>query len=84
MRLDLYVAGGTHSLHEIGPGMVCLREPLDLAPCDAIVVMTVDGQRHEWPVYLPDGLSANSREARTIDREPGCAAALAPVQSFIP
>jgi hypothetical protein len=28
--------------------------------------MNVDDFERRWPVYLPDGISANSREVRTV------------------
>ena len=49
-----------YELAEIGPTWVYLREPLSLPPCDAEVVMTVDGHRETWPVALPNGCSLDS------------------------
>jgi hypothetical protein len=66
VELQLIVGERIYDLHAIGPGRICLRDPAELAPCEALVVMQVDGHEDRWPVYLPDGLSANKREARTV------------------
>ncbi len=66
MRLDLVLAERTISLHAIGPDKIRLREPVEAAPCEAEVVMRVDDFEDRWAVYLPDGLSANQLEARTV------------------
>lgn len=75
VRLTLLVEEASLDLAEIGPELIYLRHPIDLPPCDATILMTVDGREHRWKVYLPDGLSANAREARTCDRQPAAAAA---------
>jgi hypothetical protein len=74
VKLQLIVGDRTLELGQIGPDAVWLRENAEIDPCDATVVMTVDGRRHEWPVYLPDGLSRESREARTVARSAAPAA----------
>ncbi|MGQ0636166.1 MAG: hypothetical protein ACT4QC_16255 [Planctomycetaceae bacterium] len=70
VKLDLEVGDRLISLHQIGPGTIWLREPIDLPPCDAIVVMHIDDHEQRWPVYLPDGLSRESCSGRTFAREP--------------
>jgi hypothetical protein len=76
VSLNLEVDGRLISLHQIGPDSIWLREPIDLPPGDATVIMHVDEFEQQWAVYLPDGLSANSREARTIDRRPAATASV--------
>jgi len=66
VQLKLVVGEQVYELHAIGPGEICLREPAELAPCEALVVMQVDGHEDRWSVYLPDGLSAGNLEARTL------------------
>lgn len=68
--LKLIVGERTLELGQIGPGMICLREPFNLPCCEATVVMTVEGRERHWPVFLPDGLSRSSAWARTVVREP--------------
>ena len=66
VRLQLVLGDRTLELSSIGPDGISLREPAELSPCDAEVVMHVNDQERRWPVYLPDGISANSREVRTV------------------
>jgi hypothetical protein len=66
VRLRLIVGERTFELASIGPERVKLREPAQLASCDAEVVMNVDDFERRWQVYLPDGISPNSREVRTV------------------
>jgi len=66
VRLQLVLGDRTLELSSIGPDGISLREPAELPPCEAEVVMNVDDFEHRWPVYLPDGISANSREVRTV------------------
>ena len=66
VHLELVVGDRVYELHAIGPGTIRLREPAELPPCNAQVVMHVDDHEDRWLVYLPDGLSPNKREARTV------------------
>lgn len=52
VRLRLIVGDRSFPLAKIGPSHVVLREPTELAPGAAEVVMTVDGREHRWAVYL--------------------------------
>ena len=70
VRLNLLVGGETLELAAIGPGGIRLREHTELPPCDAEVIMYVDDFERRWPVYLPDGISANSHEVRTVPASP--------------
>ncbi|MGH7128803.1 MAG: hypothetical protein ACREIV_09550, partial [Planctomycetaceae bacterium] len=53
--LHLVVGRKTWPLSKIGPGHVVPKEPMELDPCDAEIVMTVDGDERRWAVYLIDG-----------------------------
>ena len=66
VRLHLFVGGETLELAAIGPEEISLREPADLPPGPAEVVMHVHSFERRWQVYLPDGISPQSREVRTI------------------
>ncbi|MCA9110023.1 MAG: hypothetical protein KDA52_08765 [Planctomycetaceae bacterium] len=57
------------SLHAVGPESVKLREPMDAPPGPAEVIVSIDGEESYTPVMLPDGLSSDSKYARTI-RQP--------------
>jgi hypothetical protein len=66
VRLQLVVGNRVLELGQIGPGSVILEELAELPPCDAEVVMHVDDFERRWQVYLPDGISPDSREVRTV------------------
>ena len=65
VRLHLVVAGEEHSLSEIGPDGITLRQPTSLPPCEADVVMNVDDHQKVWRVWLPDGISPADTFVRT-------------------
>lgn len=53
------------SVSQIGPEQLTLEFPVSLPPCEADVVLTVDGQASRWTVRLPEGASAESRQVKT-------------------
>lgn len=55
VRLELRVEGQTIDLAGVGPNDIVPRHPLELAPCDGEVVMTIDGERLMWRVRLDNG-----------------------------
>jgi hypothetical protein len=69
--LHLEIAERTFELGQIGPDRIILREPAELPPGPAEVVMHVDSFERRWQVYLPDGISPNSREVRTAPQPRG-------------
>jgi hypothetical protein len=70
VRLHLLIGGQSIELGQISPERIFLRESIELPPGPAEVVMHVDHFEQRWQVYLPDGISANSREARTAPASP--------------
>jgi hypothetical protein len=66
VQLHLKVGAEILELAAVGPLGVRLREPTAFPPGEAEVVMNVDDFESRWPVYLPDGISANSRDLRTV------------------
>lgn len=68
VQLELHALGRIFPLAEIGPDSVYLREPAAIPPCEAEVIMTIDGRQRTWRVDLPDGLSLSSRLATTQPR----------------
>jgi hypothetical protein len=70
VQLFLEMLGRVYSLSEIDPDFVTLREPADLPPGNADVVMRVDGSEQRWPVELPHGAAAVPFDltVATIDR----------------
>ena len=45
---------------QLGPDFLLVREPLDLPPGEASMVLQVDGSESRWNVFLPQGISAAS------------------------
>jgi hypothetical protein len=68
VRLALRVNGCEHDLASIGPQAVRLRKPLSLPPCDAEVIMRVNGNERLWPVILSQGAVASDLEVAIVDR----------------
>jgi hypothetical protein len=50
-------------LAQIGPHYVIVAKPQNLPPCDAEVVMLVDGTEKRWPVRLVEGLCISTQKA---------------------
>lgn len=56
VSLHLEAEGQVWPLAKIGPDHVVPRERFDLPPCDAEIVMTVDGDERRWRVRLVRGV----------------------------
>ena len=56
--MQLVVNGTTIPIAQMGPDFLLLDKPIDHPPCEATVVLMVDDSESQWPVRLPDGLSA--------------------------
>ena len=68
VRLFLQVNGRSWRLAKVGPGRIYARDPIDLDPCDAEIVMFVDENEHRWDVYLTDGAVPFDPEIRTVKK----------------
>jgi hypothetical protein len=64
--LRLKIGDRILSLHAVGPERIKLREPIDAPPGPAEVIVSIDGEESRSAVMLPDGLSRDSKYARTI------------------
>jgi len=53
--LFLLTNGQSHKLAQIGPDFVRLREPAEIPPGRAEILMVVDGVEHRWSVKLEIG-----------------------------
>jgi hypothetical protein len=71
VRLHLVVGDEVLELASIGPAEISLREPAELPPGPAEIVMHVDSFERRWQVYLPDGISLQSRDVRTVTQPRG-------------
>ena len=70
VQLRLIVDDHEYALSQIGPNCIVPRGTVTLPPCEADVVMHVDGHRRVWRVWLPDGVSPKSTFARTEQLAP--------------
>lgn len=66
VQLHLEVDGRTVDLAQIGPDDVIANDPIDLPPCEADVVMHVDGEERRWRVSLVNGMSRDNRVVKTV------------------
>jgi hypothetical protein len=55
VRLSLLVGDRALDVAKASPTQITLRSPVDLDPCDAELVMSVDGREHRWLIRLPRG-----------------------------
>ena len=60
----LRVNGDELRLAQVGPTFCIVRDSIPHAPSTARLVISVDGREETTDVYLPDGISAHSREVR--------------------
>lgn len=47
---------------QLGPDFLILRQPAQLPPATAEIVLQVDGSERRWPVRLPHGASPEKPE----------------------
>ena len=57
---------GTIRLSQADNTFVIASESASVPPCDARIILTVDGQRYERSVQLISGLSPNSKKATVL------------------
>ena len=55
VRLFLLTNGQSHKLAQIGPDFVRLRQPAEIPPGPAEILMIVNGVEHRWSVTLKVG-----------------------------
>ena len=71
VELELVVGQERLELAQAGPHMVILDRGSctgSLPPCDAEVVMRVDGRPHHRPVRLVEGISPDSTKVKIVNR----------------
>ena len=63
------VAGGHRlALAQVGPDHCVVRRSVAIAPCEAELVIEIDGHQQQSCVFLQDGISANSTLVKFADR----------------
>jgi hypothetical protein len=68
VQLFLEVGERSYRLAQIAPESVMLREPADLPPSEAEVVMRINGRERRWPVFLTHGAALSDLDIATVDR----------------
>jgi hypothetical protein len=61
VRMRLLLNGASVPLAQLGPDFVLVDAPVEHGPCEATIVVTIDGQERRWTVRLPAGMSAGSK-----------------------
>ncbi len=56
LRMWLEANGRTWPIAKLGPDHFVPTAGFELSPCDARIVMTVDGEEHYWQVRIVDGV----------------------------
>lgn len=60
VAIELRLPERTVRVAQMGPDFLLLAEPVDQAPCEAVVVLKVDQVGRSWSVFLPEGIAAGS------------------------
>ena len=55
--MELTVDGTTLSIGQMGPDFLLLDELIDHPPCEATIMLSIDGHERRWEVRLPEGLA---------------------------
>jgi hypothetical protein len=61
---QLVVGDCEFNVASVGPGVCRLRDPQDVPPSDAKIMISIDGDKKTDDVFLPDGISADNCEVR--------------------
>lgn len=59
--MHLTVDGQALSVGQLGPDFLLLDTPIDHPPSGARLFVAIDDKAREWDVFLPQGISAESR-----------------------
>jgi hypothetical protein len=60
--MELRLNGLVLPIAQLGPDFLLLRKPVDHAPTEAEIFMSIDGRESIWSVWLPDGLCTGQRK----------------------
>jgi hypothetical protein len=69
VKLWMSCAGRILQLSHVSTTSVIAREPIDLDPCDADVVVSVDGRESSRPVRLVHGMRRDTPKTQICPRE---------------
>ncbi len=69
VELELVWNGGRMALGQVAGDWIIARTPCDLEPCDATVIVTVDGVAQRRQVHLPQGMSKHISKTPVVKLE---------------
>lgn len=55
VKLRLRVGDLEYRLSRTGPNYIGFRDPVELPPCEGVVIMNIDDREHRWSVRLTGG-----------------------------
>jgi hypothetical protein len=61
VRIQLFVAGLTLSVSHAGGGSLIVRDPIDVEPTEARLVVAVDDKEYLYDVRLDKGIAHNNK-----------------------
>ena len=64
VKASLHVNGEVLNIAQVGPDFCIVRDPKELPPSKAIVMVSIDGIERSRRVYLTNGVSSESKEVR--------------------
>ncbi len=56
VQMSLAVNGHILPISHLGPDYLILRNPVEHAPADAEISLSIDGNQRQWMVHLPNGI----------------------------
>jgi hypothetical protein len=56
VRMSLSVNGHVLKISQLGPGFLILRTPVEHAPANAEISLSIDGDESRWAVHLVNGI----------------------------
>jgi hypothetical protein len=57
VRMHLSVNGQVLPIAQLGPEFLILRTPVEFAPADAEISLSIDGKLRRWTVHLANGIN---------------------------
>ena len=60
VRLSLRIAGRIVPLSQIGPDFCISRDPIELEPQSAEIIVQIDGEDRIQPIYLTHGMKSSA------------------------
>lgn len=69
IRITLCIGDKSWRVERTGPGYIVPRDNLEIGPCDAELVMSLDGQENRSPVHLPNGAVPFDHEVACVKRD---------------